>query len=277
MARFCTHCGARNEDDAAFCEQCGQPLAKTQTQPADPPNSRSVQTSQDPEIVPHKPARRGLLIGVIAGALLIVLVVVVLALTLGGTSRPSDANFSTAIQHRFDTHDPKCMLYTDYPRDTTLSDFGGVNKMSHALAHAGLFSTTVYKVLPPEKAGFLGPARPATTLYSYTLTALGKRYWAKVEGGLGKFYGYGCFGFKREVVAITNFTKEDSTHYKVDFTYKFIVPAWAKQPKIVNVASSHNRDFWRYDKYLKSHGEPIKKTAYLTLTHNGWRTSFMSF
>lgn len=199
------------------------------------------------------------------------------ALTLDGCSKSSASasNFQAAVQRRFDTHDPKCMLYVDYPRDT--SDIDGVNKMSHALARAGLFSATVYKVLPPEKAGSLGPARPATTLYSYTLTALGKRYWAKVEGVLGKMNGYGCFGFKREVVAITNFTKEDSTHYKVDFTYKFIVPAWAKQPEIVNVASSHNRDFWRYDKYLKSHGKPINKSTEVTLTHNGWIAHFSDY
>ncbi len=30
MARFCTHCGSRNEDDAAFCEHCGQPLENPQ-------------------------------------------------------------------------------------------------------------------------------------------------------------------------------------------------------------------------------------------------------
>ncbi len=34
MSRFCTQCGTRNEDDAAFCEQCGAPLHKPAVAPA---------------------------------------------------------------------------------------------------------------------------------------------------------------------------------------------------------------------------------------------------
>ena len=269
MARFCSHCGARNEDDAAFCEQCGQPLAKTQTQPADPPNSRSVLKPPGQEIVRQKPARHGLLIGAIAGTILIALVVVVFALTMGGATRPSNANFSTAIQRRFDSHDPKCMFYSNYPKPghDTAFDFMAMDEVSQALAHAGLFATTVYKVLPPEKANYFSPAQPAKTLYNYALTPMGKRYYS-VKGK--------CFGFKREVVAITNYVKENSSNYKVDFTYKYIVPAWAKQPGIINVASQIPT-FLNYKKYLKSGGKPIKKTAYATLTHNGWRAAFMDF
>jgi len=202
------------------------------------------------------------------------------ALALAGCSKssPSASNFQAAIQRRFDTHDPKCMLYTNYPHDITSLDFGNgtdeshvLAQMGHALAHAGLFSLTVYKVQPAQKASPIWAAHPAWTLYNYKLTAMGKHYWAKYSG----IEGGGCFGFKREVVAITNYTKEDSSHYGVDFTYKYIVPVWAKQPKIINVASSHPSDFQRYSEYLKSHEKPIKKTADLTLTHNGWRAEFM--
>ena len=268
MARFCTHCGARNEDDAAFCEQCGQPLTRTQPQPADPPSSRSVQTPPDPEIVPHKPASRGLLIGAIAGALLIVLVVVAVALTLGGAAWPSNANFSTAIQHRFDTHDPKCMFNSNYPNpghDTTW-DLYGINGMSHALAHAGLLSAKVYRVIPATKAWIGGTSQPAETLYSYALTELGKRNFSVKNK---------CFGFKRRVVAITNYVKEDKSNYEVDFTYRYVVPAWARNSEVV-AAVKQTLDF-NYQAYLKSHGKPIKKQAYLTLTHNGWRAAFMDF
>lgn len=38
MSRFCTQCGARNADDAAFCEQCGAPL-RAAAQPGSAPGS----------------------------------------------------------------------------------------------------------------------------------------------------------------------------------------------------------------------------------------------
>jgi len=187
----------------------------------------------------------------------------------GCSSSPSAFNFQTAIQHRFDTHDPKCMFYSNYPKPghDTAFDFMAMDEVSQALAHAGLFATTVYKVLPPEKASFLSSAQPAKTLYNYALTPMGKRYYSVKNK---------CFGFKREVVAITNYAKEDSSNYEVDFTYKYIVPAWAKQPGVVNVVSQIPI-FLSYKEYLKSGGKPIKKKAAMTLTHNGWRAVFMDF
>lgn len=98
MARFCTRCGTGNEDDATFCEQCGQPLAKPQQTYPPGVGAGAAQTPTDPTAALRKPARRGLLIGAIVGVLVIVLVVVGLALTLGGDARPSGGEVKSLTQ-----------------------------------------------------------------------------------------------------------------------------------------------------------------------------------
>ncbi len=37
MARFCTHCGTSNDDNAGFCSKCGQPMAGGAAAPAGGP------------------------------------------------------------------------------------------------------------------------------------------------------------------------------------------------------------------------------------------------
>ena len=44
MAQFCTNCGSRNEDNLAFCEQCGHSLTTKGRNPPLPTNSHAAQT-----------------------------------------------------------------------------------------------------------------------------------------------------------------------------------------------------------------------------------------
>ncbi len=98
MARFCTRCGSGNEDDATFCEQCGQPLSRPQQTDPSGVGAGASQTPLDLTLALRKPAKRGLLLGVIAGALVIVLLVVGLTLALAGNARPSAGEVKSLAQ-----------------------------------------------------------------------------------------------------------------------------------------------------------------------------------
>ena len=160
------------------------------------------------------------------------------------------------------------MFTTVYPtpgHDTTV-DWVGLDAMSHALARAGLFTTSVYKHVPAVPANIAFAAVPARTLYSYKLTALGRKYYSTKTH---------CIGFDRRVVAVTNYTKEDKRHYGVDFTYQYVVPTWASDPVVMDTAKQIPV-FTNYQAYRNAHGKPLKDQAYLTLTHNGWRVAQLS-
>jgi hypothetical protein len=193
-------------------------------------------------------------------ALVMVMSLSVLA-PAGCSSSPSESNFQAAIQRAFDKEGPTCMFTSRYPGHDLTWDFMDINEMSHALAHAGLLTTTVYKQLPPVKASFLSSAMPARTLYKYQLTALGKKYYST---------RLKCFAFKRRVVAVTNFTKLGESQYEADFEYKYVVPKWAETSEVVDTAKQIPL-YMNYQGYLSAHGKPIKDQADVTLTHNGWR------
>lgn len=183
----------------------------------------------------------------------------------GCSSSPSSSNFQAAIQRNFNQHGPVCMFVSNYPGHDTVVDFMGMNELSQALARAGLFTTTVYKRLPPEKAGFLSPALPARTLYNYKLTALGQKYYSTKNK---------CFAFQRRVVAVTNYSKQDKRNYQADFTYRYVVPNWANAPYVIDVAKQIPV-LINFQAYLKADGKPLKDQAYINLTHNGWRAHFL--
>ena len=197
---------------------------------------------------------------------MIVAIPLALALLAGCSSSPSASNFQAAIQRHFDHHDPVCMFPSNYPGHDVPGDLFGINALSHALARAGLFTTSVYKHVPAVPANIAFAAVPAQTLYSYKLTALGRKYYSTQTK---------CIGFDRRVVAVTNYTKEDKRHYGVDFTYQYVVPTWANDPFVID-AAKQDPALGNYAAYRKAHGKPLKDQAYLTLTHNGWRVAQLS-
>jgi hypothetical protein len=81
MARFCTACGTRNDDQAAFCEECGKPLraagaAATVAEshaaaPREEPAAKPA-LPPTPAPTPARQRRSGLVPAVLAGAILIV-------------------------------------------------------------------------------------------------------------------------------------------------------------------------------------------------------------
>jgi hypothetical protein len=181
----------------------------------------------------------------------------------GCSNSPSASNFSGAIQRYLDKN-PECLIESNYPGRDHTADIVGLNEMSQALAKAGVLKEKLYKRIPASNGVI---PMPAETLYSYKLTSLGKNYYVPALK---------CFSFARKVVKITNYTKEDENDYEVEFTYKYSAPQWVKNKAVVGVA--RQLSFLGYfQTYYKSQGKPIKSTAELSLTHNGWRAQTLDW
>lgn len=54
MMRFCTKCGAQNEEDAVFCTACGAALKQKEQKPAAAEQSRTAAPEPETVIPPHK-------------------------------------------------------------------------------------------------------------------------------------------------------------------------------------------------------------------------------
>jgi hypothetical protein len=73
MARFCTACGTRNDDEGAFCEECGKPL-RAAGGAASVAQIQAATSPQDSAATVASPPRRrsGLVPAVLAGVILII-------------------------------------------------------------------------------------------------------------------------------------------------------------------------------------------------------------
>src|SRR5437762_3554585 len=75
MAKFCTACGTRNDDGAAFCEECGKPLRAAA-------NARSAPSAPPP--VPERTAMPGAAPAVRHWLVPTVLVAAIVVIGIGG-------------------------------------------------------------------------------------------------------------------------------------------------------------------------------------------------
>lgn len=141
MARFCTHCGASNDADAAFCESCGQPLARPAASSAPPP-------APPPDGATARAPRRGLLIGGIIAVVAVAIIAVVLALTLGSGATPSGGQAKKLAQQWLDQHRDALMAgaclanfnYGQNPVDVASWDTSTQQWLATLVA-AGVYST----------------------------------------------------------------------------------------------------------------------------------------
>src|SRR5664280_1052054 len=109
---FCSKCGQQNPDSGSFCMKCGHTLQglptapQTQVVPASSVIPESLLSSElsplsqaaGPSPKPHKKSRAGLFVGLVAGGL--VLITVLLALFLGVIPmlNKNDAHYLAPVQ-----------------------------------------------------------------------------------------------------------------------------------------------------------------------------------
>lgn len=82
---YCIYCGHKNEDGASFCTKCGKPIEFFEEEPAPVPDIFQVPTG--PQQPPQDPKKKktGLLVGLIVGAgVFIIVVIVACVIVFGG-------------------------------------------------------------------------------------------------------------------------------------------------------------------------------------------------
>lgn len=112
MARFCEYCGCKNDEDSAFCSQCGKELRNMEKAPpgqpvpvSEPVHSKPIQRTPaysdpvsqapayyTPSQAPRRPGKTGLIIGVAAFAIIAAAVVLILVLKpFGGGAKNTES------------------------------------------------------------------------------------------------------------------------------------------------------------------------------------------
>jgi hypothetical protein len=182
---------------------------------------------------------------------------VLLSLSFFGCSdpkRPSEANFSKAVQAYLEKAYPKCILYGNFPAPGADLDFFNRNGRLKALAAAGALKETKTK---------------GRVLYDLTDEAR-KVYKPDMRQGYkGEKMGGLCFG-RAVFEEITRFTEPaDMLGVRLSqLTYRFKVldlPGWAKHP-----ALSEKGEFDELQTWVASEKEPLVAVDAVVLASDGW-------
>ncbi len=183
--------------------------------------------------------------------------------------KPSDANFSAAINQYLTKHGAVCTVINrqfpvDVPR-SSLHDAYGVEPKLEALEHAGLLSAadttaTLHGMLEPLQ----GPTAPQPVRH-YELTGEGRKYLKQVPGIFGRTNAF-CYG-QKTVDSIAKWTEPTTvgtlSRTEVTYAYKiFNLAAWASRPDVQQV-------FPDIKAVLVEAGQPTQ-LAGLQLTDLGW-------
>jgi hypothetical protein len=153
--------------------------------------------------------------------------------------KPSNANFTAAINQYFAKHGEACtLLGGQFPINVSKSeqhDPSGIGAKLAALEQAGLVhasgtTAVVHSMLEPLR----GPT-PPQPVKRYELTEEGKKYLRQVPGAFGQTNGF-CYG-QKSVDSIIRWTEPTTTgadsQAEVVYTYKLVDSAsWAERPDV---------------------------------------------
>lgn len=155
------------------------------------------------------------------------------------TKKPSDANFTKAINEYLAKHGEACTVIgrpfpIDVPQLEQRERFGTGPKLA-ALEQAGLVhgadtTAVVHGMLDPLR----GPT-PPQPVKRYELTADGRKYLQQIPGTLGWASGF-CYG-QKSVDSIVKWTEPatvgTSSQIEVTYTYRIVGTAhWAERPDV---------------------------------------------
>ena len=196
---------------------------------------------------------------------LAILASVLLVAACNSVKKPSNANFTKAINQYLQVHGQACTwIGQEFPVDVSESqlkpNFGIGSKMA-VLEQAGLLQSTDTVVTVPE---IFGPSIQRR-VKRYQPTAAGRQYLQRSQAPLGQSAGF-CYGTKT-VDSIVKWTEPttfgSATQTEVTYTYKISSLApWAKRTDIQNQFGD-----------IRATIAGISKTdelAGLQLTNQGW-------
>lgn len=181
--------------------------------------------------------------------------------------KPSDANFTKAINQYLAKHGEVCTtINRQFPIDIPKSQKYAIEAQLSILEQAGLVDTTdttavVHGLLDPLQGS--GPAQPVKR---YELTESGKQYFQQIPGGVfGKTTQF-CYG-QKSVDTILKWTEPETTgvqsQTEVTYTYKIVnLAAWAQRPDVQKVYPDIGATI--------SGAARTPEIAGLQLTNKGW-------
>ncbi len=199
------------------------------------------------------------------GALLISYATPFLLTACSDVKKPSDGNFSKAIDQYLQKHGKACTwIGRPFPIDVSESEQKfqyGTGPQMAALERAGLVRSSNIVAATP---GLFGPGSPRP-VKRYELTGEGERYFQQSPGVFGQTAGF-CYGEKTvdSVVKWTEpMTMGSYSQTTVTYTYKIedLAP-WAKRPDVQGVFGD-----------IRTTVSGVSKSneiAGLQLTNQGW-------
>lgn len=201
--------------------------------------------------------------------LLLISIVALLSLTAcSDIKKPSDGNFTEAINRYLAKHGQACVsIGQTFPIDVTESeqnDQYGIAPEMAALEQAGLVHGSNTMAVINGMMGALGPT-PPQPVKRYELTDEGEKYFRQTPGIFEK-NGEFCYG--EEVVdSIVKWTEPmttgPSSQSEVTYTYKLVnLAAWAEQPGMQRASPDIRTTIGGASK--------TDRIAGLQLTNKGW-------
>ncbi len=184
--------------------------------------------------------------------------------------KPSDANFTKAINQYFLKHGEACtVIGRPFPIDVPLAEKQyGIELKLAALEQVGLVRGINTMAVVHEMLDPLRGVTPPQPVKRYELTAYGRKYFQQISGALGQDSGF-CYG-QRSVDSIVKWTEpatvEPTSQTEVTYTYRIVDPAaWAERPEVQQAFSD-----------IRTTVNGASKTtevAGLQLTSKGWEVS----
>jgi hypothetical protein len=185
------------------------------------------------------------------------------------TKKPSNANFTKAINQYLVKHGDTCSsLGQTLPIDVTVpgqKEQYGIGPQLAALEEAGLVHSTNTTAVVRGMLGALRGSTPPQPVRRYELTDQGKKYYRQIPATFGQ-EGTFCYG-RKMVDSIIKWTEpttmEGASLSEATYTYKIAdLAPWAEKPDV-------QREFGDIRTTVNGISK-TNETAGLQLTNNGW-------
>ncbi|MDR3737517.1 MAG: hypothetical protein P4L40_00720 [Terracidiphilus sp.] len=185
------------------------------------------------------------------------------------TKKPSDANFTNAINQYLVKHGEACtVLNREFPLDVPKREQKeqyGIGPKLAVLEQTGLLrASDTAAVVHGMQDALQGPTPPQPVRH-YELTAEGGKYFQELSGGFGQTTSL-CYG-RKQVDSIVKWTEPMTmgaySQTEVTYTYKIAdLAAWAERPEIQHTFSDIQAEIAGQSKAAQIAG--------LRLTNKGW-------
>lgn len=153
------------------------------------------------------------------------------------TRKPSDANFTKAINEYLETHGEACTaIGRQFPINIPAReqrDQYGIGPQMAALEQAGLVHSTDTTAVVHGMLDAVRGSTPPQPVKRYELTDDGKKYFQQIPGLLGQSSGF-CYG-QKSIDSIIHWTQPQtgSSQAEVTYTYKIAnLAGWAERTDV---------------------------------------------